>query len=87
MLRHLHSLPGLFAALLIAVLASTGAFLAFDAVIERAGTTVPATGQVSLSNLAQAVQARHPEVERIVRTPSGSVIAYYFGSSGESVGA
>ena len=78
MLRHLHSLPGLFAALLIAVLASTGAFLAFDSVIERTGTTVPATGQVSLSNLAQAVQARHPEVERIVRTPSGSVIAYYF---------
>ncbi|PZW51094.1 sulfite reductase (NADPH) flavoprotein alpha-component [Humitalea rosea] len=78
MLRRLHSLPGLFAALLIAALAVTGAFLAFDSIIERSGATVPATGQVTVAALAEAVQLRHPEVERIVRTASGSVIATYF---------
>ncbi len=78
MLRRLHSLPGLFAALLIAALAVTGAFLAFDSVKERAGTTMPAPGQVSVATIAAAVQARYPEVERLVRTASGSVIAYYF---------
>jgi len=78
MLRRLHSLPGLFATLLIAALALTGAFLAFDSIMDRISATVPATGQVSVANLAEAVQARHAEVERVVRTASGSVIAYYF---------
>jgi sulfite reductase (NADPH) flavoprotein alpha-component len=78
MLRRLHSLPGLFAALLIAALALTGAFLAFDSIVERSGAAIPATGHVSVAILAEAVQARHAEVERIVRTASGSVIAYYF---------
>jgi sulfite reductase (NADPH) flavoprotein alpha-component len=78
MLRRLHSLPGLFAALLIAALALTGAFLAFASIVERSAIIVPATGQVSVASLAGAVQSRHAEVERIVRTASGSVIVYYF---------
>jgi len=78
MLRRLHSLPGLFAALLIAALALTGAFLAFDSIVERSAARIPASGEVSVAALAEAVQARHAEVERIVRTASGSVIAYYF---------
>jgi sulfite reductase (NADPH) flavoprotein alpha-component len=78
MLRRLHSVPGLFAALLVAALALTGAFLAFDSIVERSGATVPATGQVSVAALAEAVQSRHAEVERIVRTASGTVTAYYF---------
>lgn len=78
MLRRFHSLPGLFAALLVAALALTGAFLAFDSIAERGGAAIPATGEVSVAALAQAVQSRHGEVERIVRTASGSVIAYYF---------
>ena len=49
MLRRLHSLPGLFAALLIAALALTGAFLAFDSIVDRSATIVPATGQVSVA--------------------------------------
>ena len=78
MLRRLHSLPGLFAALLIAALALTGAFLAFDAIVERSGSTIPETGQASVAAIAEVVQARHAEVERIVRTASGVLIAYYF---------
>ena len=77
MLRRLHSLPGIFAALLIAALALTGAFLAFDSIVDRSATIVPATGQVSVASLAEAVQSRQAEVERLVRTASGSVIVYY----------
>lgn len=78
MLRRLHALPGLFAALLIAVMAVSGAFLAFDTVRERAAATVPPAGRVSVATIAAAVQARYPEVERLVRTASGTLIAYYF---------
>ena len=78
MIRRLHSLPGLFAALLVTALAATGAVLAFDSVRERAGATVPPAGQVNVATIAAAVHARYPEVERLVRTASGSVIAYYF---------
>ncbi|MBS7792672.1 PepSY domain-containing protein [Roseococcus sp. SDR] len=78
MFRRLHSLPGLLAALLITALALTGAFLAFDSVLERSRASIPAPGEVTVAALADAVQQRHAEVERIVRTPSGSIIAYYF---------
>ena len=78
MLRRLHSLPGLLAALLITALALTGAFLALDSILERGRATLPAAGEVTVAALADAVQQRHAELERIVRTPSGSIIAYYF---------
>ena len=78
MLRRLHSLPGLFAALLVAALALTGAVLAFESVRERAAAAVPPAGQADVARIAAAVQARHPEVERLVRTAAGAVIAYYF---------
>ena len=49
MLRHLHSLPGLIAAVLLAVLAITGAVLSLDPVVERAGATMPQAGQISVA--------------------------------------
>jgi sulfite reductase (NADPH) flavoprotein alpha-component len=85
MLRRLHSLPALLAAVLIAVLAVSGSILAFDSVRERAGATMPAVGQIDVAALAAAVQAQHSEVERITRTASGSLIAYYF--DGDRAGA
>ena len=45
MLRQIHSLPGLIAALLVAVLAVTGAILSLDPVLERAGATLPKPGR------------------------------------------
>ena len=57
MLRQIHSLPGLIAALLVAVLAVTGAILSLDPVLERAGTTLPKAGQISVAALAEAVTA------------------------------
>ena len=85
MLRQIHSLPGLIAALLVAVLAVTGAVLSLDPVLERAGATLPKPGQVSVAALAEAVTATHGEVDRIVKTASGSVIVYYF--DGDRAGA
>ena len=85
MLRQTHSLPGLIAALLVAVLAITGAILSLDPVLERAGTRLPKSGQVSVAALAEAVTATHGEVDRIVKTASGSVVVYYF--DGDRAGA
>lgn len=78
MLRYVHSLPGLIAGVLVAILAATGAILSVIPALERAGTTVPASGQVSVADLAETVTARYPGVERIVRKPSGAIVVYYF---------
>ena len=78
MLRQIHSLPGLVAALLIAVLAITGAILSVDPVLERSQRQSAAGGQISVAALAEAAKTQHAEVDRIVRTASGSLIVYYF---------
>ncbi len=78
MLRQVHSLPGLIAALLVVVMAVTGAVLSLDPAIDRAGAIVPPAGTVNVAALADAAAVRHAEVDRIVRAASGSVIVYYF---------
>ena len=78
MLRRIHSLPGLAAALLVTVLAISGAVLSVDPLLERAGTVVSSPGQISVAALAQAAKKQHAEIDRLVRTASGSVIVYYF---------
>lgn len=85
MLRQLHSLPGLIAALFAIVVTLTGAILSLDPALERAETTVPAVGQVSVADLAGRVAEHYPGVEQIERTPSGTLIVYY--TRGDQVGA
>ncbi len=77
MLRQCHSWPGLIAALLLLVLSVSGAILSIDPALERLATTVPASGQVSVAELAARVSLHYPGVEQIERTPSGSLIVYY----------
>src|SRR5574340_55515 len=77
MLRRIHSLPGLIVALLLAVLALTGAILSVDPAMDRLGTRVPDNGQISVATLADRVTRHYPGVEQIQRSPSGSVIVYY----------
>ncbi|MGC3872526.1 PepSY domain-containing protein [Halomonas sp. GXIMD04776] len=77
MLRQLHSLPGLIAALFVIVLTVTGAILSLDPALERAGTVVPAAGQISVAELAGKVAEHYPGAEQIERTPSGTLIVYY----------
>lgn len=77
MIRQLHSLLGLTAAVLVMVLAISGAILSLDPALERLDATVPAAGQVSVAVLAGRVAQHYPGAEQIQRTPSGSVIVYY----------
>lgn len=78
MLRFLHSLPGLLAALLVTVLAVTGVILSLEPVIDRASAVIPTAGQISVASVAAKATATRKDVERIVRTASGSVIVYHF---------
>jgi sulfite reductase (NADPH) flavoprotein alpha-component len=80
MLRKIHSLPGLVAALLVAVVGITGAVLSADPVIDRMGTSIPA--HLSVAELAGRVRAHYPGAEQIQRTPSGAVIVYFQTGSG-----
>lgn len=77
MLRRLHSLPGLLAALLLLVLATTGALLSLNPALERAGATVPARGDISVAEVAASVVQIYPGVEQIERLPSGAVLVYF----------
>lgn len=77
MLRKLHSLPGLIAALLLVVLALSGVILSLSPALERASAIVPAYGQISVATLADRVAQHYAGVEQIQRTPSGSIIVYY----------
>ena len=77
MVRQLHSLLGLMAALLALVLGISGAILSLDPTLERLASTVPANGQISVAALAGRVARHYPEAEQIQRTPSGLVIVYY----------
>lgn len=85
MLRQLHSLPGLIAALLVVVIAVSGAILSLDPALERAGSTVPAAGQISVADLTQTLADTYPGAEQIERKPSGAIVVYY--SDGDRVGA
>jgi len=77
MLRQLHSLPGLVAALLVTVMAITGSILAVGPISERANTVVPTDGEMSVADLAGNVAAHYSGVEQIQRTPSGAIIVYF----------
>ena len=76
-MRKLHSLLGLWVAVLAVVLALSGAILALDPALERQSNTLAASGQTSVALLAGRVAQHYPGVEQIQRTPSGSVIVYY----------
>lgn len=77
MLRQLHSLPGLIAALFAIVLTVTGAILSLNPALERIDAVLPAAGQISVAELSGKLAEHYPEVEQIVRTPSGTLIVYY----------
>ncbi|QBZ90299.1 nitric oxide synthase [Pseudomonas viciae] len=77
MLRQLHSLPGLIAAVLVMLLAISGAILSVDPALERLSGTATRAGQVNVGQLAGRVASHFPGVEQIQRTASGTVIVYF----------
>jgi len=77
MLRKFHSFPGLLAGLFLMILSVTGAVLALAPALDRTSAIIPASGKVSVAELAERVAAQYPGTEQIVREPSGRVIVYY----------
>lgn len=77
MLRQFHSLPGLIAALLVMILAISGAVLSVNPALERLHNTSTATGQLNVGQLAGRIATHFPGVEQIQRSPSGTLIIYY----------
>ncbi|MEZ5832222.1 MAG: PepSY domain-containing protein [Dongiaceae bacterium] len=78
MLRQIHSLPGLIAAVLVSILAVTGAILSINPTLERARSSLPPTGAFTVADLATKIVAHYPGAERIVRKASGGIVVYYF---------
>ncbi|MDR2852976.1 MAG: PepSY domain-containing protein [Burkholderiaceae bacterium] len=76
MLRKLHLISGLAAALLLTVVALSGAVLSLSPALERASAVDAGPGAISVATLASRVSERMPGVETLVRRPSGMVIAY-----------
>jgi len=77
MLRRLHSLPGLLAALFLLILATSGALLSLSPALERLAATVPARGDVSVADVAGRVLQHYPGAEQIERLPSGALLVYF----------
>lgn len=77
MLRQFHSLPGLIAALLVMILAISGAVLSVNPALERLHGTSTATGQLNVGQLAGRIANHFPGVEQIQRSASGTVVIYY----------
>lgn len=77
MLRSLHKIPGLVAAVFLIVLTLSGAALSVMPAYEvaKAPSAVPAQ---SVADLATRIVAEFPSVEQISRAPSGAVTAYYY---------
>ena len=65
MMRRLHSLAGLVAAVLLVVVALSGAILSLDPAIDRLDAKVPAAGQTSVAALAGRVAQHYPGAEQI----------------------
>lgn len=77
MLRKLHGLPGLVAALLLVVLATSGAVLSIVLALERSASIVPAAGELNAAELAGRVLEHYPGTEQISRSLSGEIVVYY----------
>ncbi len=76
MSRFLHRWPGLFAALLVSVIALSGAALSVFPALDR--VTVPqAPAGMTVAELAASIQAIHPGLTEIRRSPSGRITAWW----------
>lgn len=86
MIRPLHRWPGLFALLFLMVLALSGAALSVFPAAERLSAPTAVAGQ-TVADLAAQVAARHPGLEEIRRSPSGTITAWWFdgGTPGSAV--
>jgi sulfite reductase (NADPH) flavoprotein alpha-component len=80
-LRRLHSLPGLVFALLLGVTAMSGVALSVLPALDKA-SVAPIPASLNVAELAGAIAARRPAVDRIVVRPSGAVTASFGDAEG-----
>jgi len=78
MLRSLHKFPGLVAALLIVVMALSGAVLSVLPAFEAMKAPAQSEPNLTVAALADRVATAYPGVEQIRRSPSGQITAFYF---------
>lgn len=75
MLRRLHSIPGLVAALLVTFMAITGAVLSVQPLFQQLGTP-RAAASLTVAELTSRVVAQLPQTESISRSASGAITAH-----------
>ncbi len=75
-MRRVHSFAGLAAALVVTFMAITGAILSLQPAIETVAAKAW-SGLANVGELAGAVSTALPGVERVTRSPSGMIVAYY----------
>ena len=85
MFRKFHSWSGLLAALLVVVLAITGAVLSVNPFLERTQAKVWGSSSINVAELTGKIANRYPGAEQIRRSPSGSIIVYF--TDGDQAGA
>jgi len=78
MLRALHKIPGLIAALLIVVITLSGAVLSVLPALEVAQAPAQSKPDLTVATLAERVAIAYPGVEQVRRAPSGRITAFYF---------
>ena len=74
-MRRLHSLAGLAGLALVLFMAVTGFVLSLQPLLDTA-TTAHAPGAPSVAEVAARVAGQVPDVERLVRSASGQLVAY-----------
>ncbi len=77
MLRLVHSVTGLCAAVFLIFTALSGGILSLEPVLERAAAIVPARGNLTIAQVAETLQRRYKTLEQIERLPSGALVVYY----------
>jgi sulfite reductase (NADPH) flavoprotein alpha-component len=75
MFRSLHRWFGLIAGALVVILAISGAALSVFPAADAISS--PASGGITVAQLASRVEAAHPAIDEIKRAPSGRITAYY----------
>jgi sulfite reductase (NADPH) flavoprotein alpha-component len=83
MFRRIHSIFGLVGAVLLIVMALSGAFLSMDPVLER--LQARQVSGIAVSDLAVNVVAHNNGVESIERKASGLILVHTSGDSGSAV--
>ena len=76
MMRRLHAIFGLIGAFALAALTLTGAMLAVEPVAERISSPGSSNGTVSVAATAQAAASRYPGIQKLSRSPGGTLIVH-----------